>query len=166
MLNQTRRQGCHLLVATPGRLNDLLQDSGSGIDAPNLAAMVLDEADRMLDVGFERELNEITSCLPRPEEKIRQTMLVSATIPDSVIRLARTMVRANDFEFVQTIPENESLTHDKVPQHIVPVSNWTNVFPTLFELMDREANKAREDPSALPFKAIVYLNTTARRACW
>ncbi|KAF4994741.1 hypothetical protein FGRMN_5595 [Fusarium graminum] len=161
MLNQTRRQGCHLLVATPGRLNDLLQDSGSGIDAPNLAAMVLDEADRMLDTGFERELNEIISCLPRPEEKVRQTMLVSATIPDSVIRLARNMVRANDFEFVQTIPENESLTHDKVPQHIVPVSNWTNVFPTLFELMDREANKAREDPAGLPFKAIVYLNTTA-----
>ncbi|KAF9775606.1 hypothetical protein IL306_006273 [Fusarium sp. DS 682] len=161
MLNQTRRQGCHLLVATPGRLNDLLQDPNSGIDAPNLAALVLDEADRMLDVGFERELNEIIGCLPRPEEKIRQTMLVSATIPDSVIRLARNMVRANDFEFVQTIPENESLTHDKVPQHIVPVAGWTQMFPTLFELMDREAQKASQDPEALPFKAIVYFNTTA-----
>ncbi|KAF4345333.1 ATP-dependent RNA helicase cyt-19 mitochondrial [Fusarium beomiforme] len=161
MLNQTRRQGCHLLVATPGRLNDLLQDHNSGIDAPNLAALVLDEADRMLDVGFERELNEIIDCLPRPEEKIRQTMLVSATIPDSVIRLARNMVRANDFEFVQTIPENESLTHDKVPQHIVPVSGWTQVFPTLFELMDREAQKASQNPDARPFKAIVYFNTTA-----
>lgn len=161
MLQQTRRQGCHLLVATPGRLNDLLQDERSGIEAPNLAALVLDEADRMLDVGFERELNEITKCLPRPEEKVRQTMLVSATIPDNVIRLARTMVRPQDFEFVQTIPENESLTHDKVPQHIVPVSSWTNVFPTLFELMEREAAKAKEDPAARPFKAIVYFNTTS-----
>ncbi|KAF4437412.1 putative dead-box protein precursor CYT-19 [Fusarium austroafricanum] len=161
MLHQTRRQGCHLLVATPGRLNDLLQDPGSGIKAPNLAALVLDEADRMLDVGFERELNEIISCLPRPEEKVRQTMLVSATIPDSVIRLARNMVRANDFEFVQTIPENESLTHDKVPQHIVPVSGWTQVFPTLFELIDRETKKAHQDRDARPFKAIVYFNTTA-----
>lgn len=161
MLNQTRRQGCHLLVATPGRLNDLLQDPGSGIDAPNLAALVLDEADRMLDVGFERELNEIIKCLPRPEEKVRQTMLVSATIPDSVIRLARNMVRANDFEFVQTIPENESLTHDKVPQHIVPVSGWSQVFPTLFELLEREAATIRETPGAMPLKAIVYFNTTA-----
>ncbi|KAM0563250.1 hypothetical protein ACHAPJ_000968 [Fusarium lateritium] len=161
MLNQTRRQGCHLLVATPGRLNDLLSDTGSGIGAPNLAALVLDEADRMLDTGFERELNEIIRALPRPEEKTRQTMLVSATIPDSVIRLARSMVRANDFEFVQTIPENESLTHDKVPQHIVPITGWTNAFPTLFELIDRENAKARENPEGLPFKAIVYFNTTS-----
>ncbi|KAF7553074.1 hypothetical protein G7046_g7199 [Stylonectria norvegica] len=161
MMSQTRRQGCHLLVATPGRLNDLLQDSSSGIDAPNLAALVLDEADRMLDVGFERELNEIVKCLPSPEEKVRQTMLVSATIPDDVIRLARTMVRPEDFEFVQTIPENESLTHDKVPQHIVPVSSWNNVFPALFELMEREAQIARDNPDLLPFKAIVYFNTTS-----
>ncbi|KAK2932223.1 Helicase superfamily 1/2, ATP-binding domain [Fusarium oxysporum f. sp. vasinfectum] len=139
MLQQTRRQGCHLLVATPGRLNDLLQDPGSGIDAPNLAALVLDEADRMLDVGFERELNEIIKCLPRPEEKVRQTMLVSATIPDSVIRLARNMV----------------------PQHIVPVSGWAQVFPSLFELLEREAAKIRETPGAMPLKAIVYFNTTA-----
>lgn len=161
MLRQTQRQGCHLLVATPGRLNDLLQDPRSGIDAPNLAALVLDEADRMLDVGFEQELNQIIQQLPDPSTKVRQTMLVSATIPDDVIRLARTMVRADDFEFVQTIPENESLTHDKVPQHVVPVSSWANVFPTLFELLDREAAKVAENPDFPPFKAIVYFNTTS-----
>ncbi|KAF5020993.1 hypothetical protein F66182_6974 [Fusarium sp. NRRL 66182] len=161
MLRQTHRQGCHLLVATPGRLNDLLSDTSSEIAAPNLAALVLDEADRMLDVGFERELNEIIRRLPSPQDKVRQTMLVSATIPDSVIRLARNMVRANDFEFVQTISENESLTHDKVPQHIVATTGWTNVFPALFELVDREVAKAREDPTARPFKAIIYFNTTA-----
>ncbi|POR37533.1 ATP-dependent RNA helicase cyt-19, mitochondrial [Tolypocladium paradoxum] len=161
MLRQTQRQGCHLLVATPGRLNDLLQDPASGIEAPNLAALVLDEADRMLDVGFEKELNDITRCLPSRDEKVRQTMLVSATIPDDVIRLARTMVRPDDFEFVQTIPENESLTHDKVPQHIVPVSSWANVFPTLFEFIDREVATRQADRSLKPFKAIVYFNTTA-----
>lgn len=161
MLRQTQRQGCHLLVATPGRLNDLLQDPSSGIEAPNLAALVLDEADRMLDVGFEKELNDIIKCLPSPSEKVRQTMLVSATIPDDVIRLARTMVRPDDFEFVQTIPENESLTHDKVPQHLVPVTSWANMFPTLFELIDRETAKANEDRSNPAFKAIVYFNTTA-----
>lgn len=159
MLRQTQRQGCHLLVATPGRLNDLLQDPGSGIDAPNLAALVLDEADRMLDTGFETELNEIINVLPTPEEKVRQTMLVSATIPDNVIRLARAMVRPDDFEFVQTIPENESLTHDKVPQHIVPVSSWANMFPSLFELIDRATEEAQTSGSS-PFKAIVYLNST------
>lgn len=161
MLRQTQRQGCHLLVATPGRLNDLLNDPASGIDAPKLAALVLDEADRMLDVGFEKELNEIIRLLPPPDVKVRQTMLVSATIPDDVIRLARTMVRPEDFEFVQTIAENDSLTHDKVPQHVVPLSSWANVFPALFELIDRETAKLAEDPNARPFKAIIYFNTTS-----
>ncbi|GAO18138.1 hypothetical protein UVI_02036790 [Ustilaginoidea virens] len=161
MLRQTQRQGCHLLVATPGRLNDLLQDPQSGIEAPNLAALVLDEADRMLDVGFEKELNDIVGCLPSRDQKVRQTMLVSATIPDNVIRLARKMVRSDDFEFVQTIGENESLTHDRVPQHLVRLNSWTNAFPAIFELIDRESAKADEDREAAPFKAIVYLNTTA-----
>lgn len=161
MLREVQRKGCHLLVATPGRLNDLLSDPRSGLAAPNLASLVLDEADRMLDVGFERELDQIISRLPRPQEKVRQTMLVSATIPDNVIRLARTMIRPDDFTFVQTIPENESLTHEKVPQHIVPLASWANVFPTILELIDRELAKSREDPKSLPFKAIVYFNTTA-----
>ena len=122
MLRQVQRQGCHLLVATPGRLNDLLSDPEANMYAPNLAAFVLDEADRMLDTGFEKELNEIIRRLPSAGEKQRQTMLVSATIPDDVIRLARSMVRSDDFKFVQTIGEDESLTHDKVPQHVVQVS--------------------------------------------
>ena len=88
-------------------------------------------------------------------------MLVSATIPDNVIRLARTMVRADNFEFVQTIPENESLTHDKVPQHVVPLSSWANTFPALFELIDKETAKINEEPGSRPFKAIVYFNTTS-----
>ncbi len=161
MLHKTRREGCHLLVATPGRLYDLLSDEHSGIEAPNLAAMVLDEADRMLDVGFERELNAIINILPKPDEKVRQTILVSATIPDSVIRLTRSMVRADDFEFVQTISESESLTHDHVSQHVVTVSHMNNVFPALFELIDKGLLEAKENPDKKPFKAIVYLNTTA-----
>ncbi|KAL7938132.1 P-loop containing nucleoside triphosphate hydrolase protein [Trichoderma chlorosporum] len=159
MLRQTQRQGCHLLVATPGRLNDLLEDPNSGIDAPKLAALVLDEADRMLDVGFEKELNSIQSYLPK--DKVRQTMLVSATIPDNVIQLARQMVRPHDFEFVQTIPEHETLTHDRIPQNVVTVSSWANVFPSIFELIDREVAAAKQDPTLPPFKAIVYFNTTS-----
>ncbi|KFA71961.1 hypothetical protein S40288_06212 [Stachybotrys chartarum IBT 40288] len=160
-LRRMQNEGCHLLVGTPGRLNDLLHDTHAHVAAPNLASLVLDEADRMLDVGFERELNEIIGALPRPEQKIRQTVLVSATIPDNVIRLARSMVRQDDFEFVQTIAENDSLTHEKIPQHMVRVSSWANMFPTLLELVERETDKARQEPGALPFKAIVYFNTSA-----
>lgn len=161
MLRNTRRYGCHLLVATPGRLHDLLSDTSSGIDAPNLSALVLDEADRMLDVGFERELNNIIELLPRPNEKVRQTILVSATIPDKVIRLTRNMVRHDDFEFVQTIAESDTLTHEHIPQKVVAVSHMHNIFPALFELINKGMAEAAANPDKKPFKAIVYFNTTA-----
>ena len=85
MLSKVRREGCHLLVGTPGRLNDLLADPSSGIAAPNLQALVLDEADRMLEVGFQQELMEIIKSLPDRRDVPRQTLLFSATIPKNVV---------------------------------------------------------------------------------
>jgi ATP-dependent RNA helicase MSS116, mitochondrial len=161
MLRRTQREGCHLMIATPGRLNDLLQDNYSRIAAPNLAAMVLDEADRMLDVGFSQELEQINRYLPDPAEKTRQTLMFSATVPKEVIRLARSMVRVDDFEFVQTIAPDDDLTHQKVPQRIIPVDGWSNVLPSLLELIDRETAKAKENPDSPPFKAMVFFHTTA-----
>lgn len=161
MLRKTQREGCHLLVATPGRLYDLLSDEYAGVAAPRLSALVLDEADRILDVGFEKQIHDILKMIPDPEEKVRQTMLVSATIPEDVIQLARSMVRRDDFQFVQTIGENEALTHDRVPQHLVSLSSWATMFPTLFEIIDRESERLAADPAGPEFKALVYLNTTA-----
>lgn len=160
MLHKTREQGCHLLVATPGRLNDLLGDQYSGIDAPNLQALVLDEADRMLDVGFADELKEILRLLPDRSQVPRQTLLFSATMPANVIHLARSYVDARNLQFVQTIKEDDEPTHEKVPQYIVPVKGYENYFPTLVELFEREMEKVRSDPDAMPFKAIVFLNMT------
>lgn len=160
MLERTRRQGCHLLVATPGRLNDLLEDPHSGIRAPNLAAIVLDEADRMLDVGFQRELQEIVDKLPDVREKPRQTLLFSATIPKDVVQLARQWVRPDNFDFIQTISQGDAPTHEKVQQHIVPCRGWGNVLPALFELLGKEIEASRQ-PGAQPFKAMVFLPSLA-----
>ncbi|KAF6820142.1 dead box RNA helicase [Colletotrichum sojae] len=160
MLQQTRRQGCHLLVGTPGRLNDLLSDPSSGIKAPNLAAIVLDEADRMLDVGFEKELNQIIRQLPDPQETNRQTLLFSATIPQNVIALAREWVRPDNFDFVQTVSKDDVLTHEKVAQHVVNCRGWGNVLPALYELIQTEAEKRAKNPDLMPFKALVFLPTT------
>ncbi|KAK0627209.1 ATP-dependent RNA helicase [Immersiella caudata] len=160
MLRQTQRQGCHLLVGTPGRLHDLLSDPSTRIAAPNLEALVLDEADRMLDVGFDRELQDILTYLPNRNEIPRQTLLFSATIPKNVIGLARTYINPQNFEFVQTIKEDEVQTHEKVPQFIAPCRSMANLYPTLLELIERETAKAAADPQADPFKAIVFLPTT------
>jgi ATP-dependent RNA helicase MSS116 len=161
MLRDTQRQGCHLLVGTPGRLHDLLSDPDSGIAAPRLEALVLDEADRMLDVGFDTELQEILKYLPDRADVPRQTLLFSATIPKDVIGLARTYINPQNFEFVQTIKADEVQTHEKVPQFIAPCKSMANIYPTLLELIERETAKANADPDADPFKAIVFLPTTA-----
>ncbi|KAJ0166282.1 ATP-dependent RNA helicase cyt-19, mitochondrial [Colletotrichum tanaceti] len=161
MLSRTRREGCHLLVATPGRLNDLLSDSHSGIAAPNLAAIVLDEADRMLDVGFEKELRQIVDQLPDPAVTPRQTLLFSATIPQKVITLAREWVRPDNFDFIQTISDDDILTHEKVAQYAVNCRGWGNVVPTLYELMEKEMEKRKNNPDMMPFKALVFLPTSA-----
>jgi ATP-dependent RNA helicase MSS116, mitochondrial len=163
MLRDLQRRGCHLLVATPGRLLDLLEDGRSGVDAPKLAAVVLDEADRMLDVGFANELENIMRLLPNPAEKERQTLLFSATIPKSVVGLTKKMVRRDQFEFVQTVGEDEMLTHERIPQNIAVADSISHLWPTLYELLDREIAAAAdpEKSGGMPFKAIVYLPTTA-----
>ncbi|PNH41527.1 hypothetical protein VD0003_g9954 [Verticillium dahliae] len=161
MLRRCKREGCHLLVATPGRLNDLLEDPRSGIAAPNLAAIVLDEADRMLDVGFKTELQEIVDKLPDVRDKPRQTLLFSATIPKDVVQLAREWVRPDNFDFIQTVSQGEALTHERVKQHLVPCRGWGNVFPALFEVIEKESATRRANPDLPPFKAMVFLPSTA-----
>ena len=77
-------KGVNLIVATPGRLLDHLQNT-RGFIFRNLAALIIDEADRILEVGFEEEMNQIMRILP----KDRQTMLFSATQTKKVEDLAR-----------------------------------------------------------------------------
>jgi ATP-dependent RNA helicase MSS116 len=164
MLRDMQIQGCHLLVATPGRLNDLLTDRYSKVSAPALTTLVLDEADRLLDDGFSRDIEQIIDLLPDRNQVDRQTMLFSATIPREVMHLVRSTLKPG-FHFVQTVSQGEQATHEKVPQKIVAVPSLENLMPSLLELAKREIAKAEEAQAsgkeAKPFKAIVYLNSTA-----
>ncbi|HOB94827.1 MAG TPA: DEAD/DEAH box helicase [Aquabacterium sp.] len=79
------RGGAHLLVATPGRLLDLLAHNAFGrAGLADVQALVLDEADRLLDLGFADELGRVLAALPAQ----RQTLLFSATMPEAVQALA------------------------------------------------------------------------------
>src|SRR2546423_12847757 len=81
------RRGVDVVVATPGRLLDHMERGNVGFD--DLEVLVLDEADRMLDMGFAPQLNRIVNDIPR----YRQTLLFSATMPPEVEALARKYLR-------------------------------------------------------------------------
>mmetsp|Transcript_60652 Transcript_60652/g.105702 ORF Transcript_60652/g.105702 Transcript_60652/m.105702 type:complete len:642 (-) Transcript_60652:106-2031(-) len=76
------RMGCHCLIATPGRLNDFLEMKAVRLDS--IAKLVLDEADRMLDMGFEPQIRKILKEVPMR----RHTMFFTATWPKEVRKLA------------------------------------------------------------------------------
>ncbi|XP_047226118.1 DEAD-box helicase 3 X-linked a isoform X6 [Girardinichthys multiradiatus] len=80
-------RGCHLLVATPGRLVDMMERGKIGLDHCNY--LVLDEADRMLDMGFEPQIRRIVEQDTMPPKGMRQTMMFSATFPKEIQILAR-----------------------------------------------------------------------------
>ncbi|GMM29628.1 DEAD-box ATP-dependent RNA helicase [Martiniozyma asiatica (nom. inval.)] len=89
-------RGCDLLIATPGRLNDLLERGK--ISLRNIKYFVLDEADRMLDMGFEPQIRYIVEECDMPPAEERQSLLFSATFPKEIQYLARDFL--NDYIFL------------------------------------------------------------------
>ncbi|MGH3008560.1 MAG: DEAD/DEAH box helicase [Gaiellaceae bacterium] len=96
-----RLRGAHVVVATPGRLNDLVRRRLISLDA--IRILVLDEADRMLDMGFQPQVEQIVRKLP----KQRQTMLFSATLDGEVGELARAYT-INPSHFEAELPSQHS----------------------------------------------------------
>lgn len=92
------RKGVDVLVATPGRLLDLYRQNA--LKFSQLQVLVLDEADRMLDLGFARELDEVFAALP----KRRQTLLFSATFSEAIRKLAGGLLR--DPLSIEVAPRN------------------------------------------------------------
>jgi ATP-dependent RNA helicase RhlE len=105
------RKGLDLLVATPGRLLDLYRQNAVKFD--QLQTLVLDEADRMLDLGFSRELDAVFAAL----HARRQTLLFSATFSDEIRAMAGKLLR--DPLSIEVSPRNTTVK--AIAQWIVPV---------------------------------------------
>jgi ATP-dependent RNA helicase RhlE len=111
---QTRnlRRGCDIVVATPGRLIDHVQQRN--INLSNVEILVLDEADRMLDMGFIPDVRQIMSLLP----KQRQSLLFSATVPNAIKSLAASVL--NNPAEVEVAKQNA--TADNVSERVYGIN--------------------------------------------
>src|SRR5205809_1556212 len=105
-----RAKTAHVLVATPGRLEDLAERGL--VDLAHVRTFVLDEADRMLDMGFQPQVDRIVRRLPRN----RQTMFFSATLDGRVGRLAQAYTNSpSRFEVGSAVDEPGEIEHRFVP---------------------------------------------------
>ncbi|XP_062390245.1 DEAD-box helicase 3 X-linked a isoform X2 [Sardina pilchardus] len=106
-------RGCHLLVATPGRLVDMMERGKIGLDYCNY--LVLDEADRMLDMGFEPQIRRIVEQDTMPPKGVRHTMMFSATFPKEIQILARDFLE----EYIFLAVGRVGSTSENITQKVV-----------------------------------------------
>ncbi len=122
------RDGVDILVATPGRLLDHFQNDYARLD--DLEVLILDEADRMLDMGFLPDVRRVLARLP----EARQNLLFSATLPPPIVELVHEMLR----EPVSIGVERRAVPVDGVDQAIFPVREDLKPW-LLIDLLHREA---------------------------
>jgi ATP-dependent RNA helicase RhlE len=156
---QDLRRGVDIVVATPGRLLDHVQQKT--IDLRHVEILVLDEADRMLDMGFIHDIRRIIGLLP----KQRQNLMFSATFPEEIRKLAGTFMqhpqlvevarRNTPAELVAQVqhPVDQSRKKDLLA-HLVKENNWQQVL--VFTKTKRGANRLAEalDKSGIEADAI------------
>ncbi|WP_295421039.1 ATP-dependent RNA helicase DbpA [Sulfurovum sp.] len=130
-------KGAHMLIGTPGRIQDHLAKETLTLDS--IRTLVLDEADRMLDMGFYDEIVKISSNMP----KSRQTLLFSATFPRKIEKLAATLLKQPLVLKVDTIQEATKI--DEV------VYETSDKFKTLIALIQ----------SYKPESLLIFCNTKA-----
>jgi len=110
---ESMKHGTHIIIGTPGRIADHLRRES--IDLQNLRTCVFDEADRMLDMGFQEEIDYIASQLPAA----RQTLLFSATFPGEIKQIALrvlrepTHVKADPVQAAPSVKQSFYLTNDE-----------------------------------------------------
>lgn len=138
------KKGVDIIIGTPGRVIDLQE--GKQMDVSEVAFLVVDEADRMFDMGFYPDLRKLIKVLPKSES--RQTMLFSATLNSYVKNLAWEYTR----DAKEITIEAENITVDEIDQELIHVSSDEKM-ALLVGILEREK----------PASTIIFCNT--KRMC-
>uniref|UniRef100_A0ACD5VYF5 Uncharacterized protein n=1 Tax=Avena sativa TaxID=4498 RepID=A0ACD5VYF5_AVESA len=139
---------CQILVATPGRLIDHLENTpGFSSRIRGVKVLVLDEADRLLDMGFKRDIEKIISFIP----KERQTLLFSATVPAEVRQISH-LAMHKDYKFINTVQEGDEETHAQVNQMYM-VAALDLHFSILYGVLKKHVAEDAE------YKVIIFCTT-------
>ena len=163
------RGGADIVVATPGRLLDLVDHNALRLDA--VSTLVLDEADRLLDLGFAEELQRVLQLLPAR----RQNLLFSATFPPAIEALAQQLLRApervdvkaepgGELAIVQRVIEVDTAKRTQLLRHLIASEKWPRVlvFVASQHTAERVADKLyKAGIYATPFHGKVSQGTRA-----
>lgn len=150
------KQGCDIVIATPGRLLDYMEDENALRILHGVQTLVLDEADRLLDMGFIRDVRKIMAQLPDRQVHQRQGMLFSATMDAKVNEVAH-LVLSPSHKVINTIPEGEAKTHERVSQRLITVDSFADLAPATVGAIAKDLASCGSPET---FKAIVFLPTT------
>ena len=129
----------HIVVATPGRLNDLIGDNSANLN--KAAFVVLDEADRMLDKGFEEAIRQIIQCTPSK----RQTLMFTATWPPSVRELASTFMQSPVKITIGDNPTGELRANTRITQTVQVMDGKDKNYHLMQLLRKYQSGKNKDD---------------------
>jgi len=143
----TLRKGVDIVIATPGRLLDLVNQRAA--DLSNVEYLILDEADRMLDMGFIHDIKKVLALLPQK----RQNLLFSATFADPIKKLADSLLNAPALievarrntaseKVAQTVYPVDKARKRELLSHLITLGNWQQVL--VFTRTKHGANRLSE----------------------
>jgi len=136
------REGCDILVATPGRLKEFIENGKLSLD--NVKHVILDEVDRMLDMGFKDDVDEILSYCFKPGQDKPQFLIFSATMPDWVKKATKQYMTAK-YDIIDLVKNSKQKTADNV-EHIAVQCTYqdrANIISSLVQIYSSSAADGR-----------------------
>ncbi|KAL8685444.1 MAG: hypothetical protein Q9218_007757 [Villophora microphyllina] len=154
-LTKLKRGDPKILVATPGRLNDILEEPDVKARLSAMQTLIIDEADAMLEAGFLPDVKRILSSLPAKAGGNWQGMCFSATVPPKIKDVLSHVLKPGYTE-ISTLDESEPPTINGVPQFSVIIPKPENIFTALLSLITNEIVHFTKDNAK-----IIVFGTTA-----